>query len=176
MYNRPTSERTNPAAGTYRTSDGRAIMFAGLQPGKWWPDLCRHIDRPDLVDDPRCRTVDDLLANAGELAKIVETAIASRPYAEWVERFRTLEAPWAPVQNALEVGNDPQLRANGYIASITDADGKSRDLMANPVQFDETPAQLRRAPQWAEHTDEILRELGIDDEAILKLRLADAIT
>jgi crotonobetainyl-CoA:carnitine CoA-transferase CaiB-like acyl-CoA transferase len=173
LYNRP--GRSNPAGGQYRTSDGRFIMFSMLQPSKYWVDFVEHLGRPDLIDDPRCRTGEDLLANAAELAAIVAKEIASRTYSEWIERFRTLEGPWAPVQNSLEVANDPQLRANGYIAPIIDADGNPRELLANPVQFDETPATLDRAPLWAEHTDEILQGLGFDDEAILQLKVAEAV-
>ena len=60
--------------------------------------------------------------------------------------------------------------------TITDADGTARQLVANPVQFDETPPDLQRAPQFAEHTDEILRELGKDEDEILQLKIDGACT
>ena len=44
------------------------------------------------------------------------------------------------------------------------------------MQFDETPAAIRRAPQFAEHTDELLRELGVDDERMLALKVSGAVT
>ena len=62
------------------------------------------------------------------------------------------------------------------MAEIVDADGVTRELIANPVQFDETAAVLARAPQFAEHTDEILRELGHDDDRIIELKIAGAVT
>ena len=68
------------------------------------------------------------------------------------------------------------LLANGNVQAIVDADGKDRELVASPVQFDETPPTLRRAPQFAEHTDEVLRELGRTDEMLIELKLAGAIT
>lgn len=74
------------------------------------------------------------------------------------------------------MGRDEQLRANGMIAELVDVDGVRREMVTAPVQFDETPATLRRAPQFAEHTDELLRELGRDDEAILALKLNGAVT
>src|SRR5581483_5636140 len=100
-------------------------------------------DRSDLIDDDRFSTVEKLMANAAEGAKIVAAELAKRTLAEWTERFATLEGPWAPVQNALEVGHDPQLVANGMIADVLDADGEHRHLVASPVQFDEIPIEVR---------------------------------
>jgi len=166
----------NPIVSNMRTSDGRWINLAMLQPGRYWADFCRHIDREDLIDDPRFATAELIMANAEEGAAIVQEEIVKRPYAEWVERFRTLDGQWAPVQNSLEIGNDPQLRANGYIAKVVDADGVERELVANPVQFDETPPVLTRAPQFAEHTDDILRELGRSEDEIIQLKIDGAVT
>jgi hypothetical protein len=42
------------------------------------------------------------------------------------------------VQSAWDVGQDAALRANGIIASVVDADGVKRELVASPAQFDET--------------------------------------
>jgi crotonobetainyl-CoA:carnitine CoA-transferase CaiB-like acyl-CoA transferase len=71
---------------------------------------------------------------------------------------------------------DPALRENGLVARVTDCEGRERELVTNPVQFDETPAVTRRAPQFAEHTDEIMRELGKTDDELIALKLAGAIT
>jgi crotonobetainyl-CoA:carnitine CoA-transferase CaiB-like acyl-CoA transferase len=68
------------------------------------------------------------------------------------------------------------VRANGYVRTVIDAEGNERELVANPVQFDNTPPDIRRAPQFAEHTDEILAELGLDDEQIIDLKIAGAVT
>lgn len=170
------SAQFNPIVANYKTSDDRWINFTMLQPGRYWADLCRHIDREDLITDGRFDTVEKLMTNAAEASQILTEVLASRPFAEWVERFRSLEGQWAPVQNSLEVGNDPQLRANGYVAPVTDAEGNPRELIANPVQFDETPAVLTRAPQFAEHTDEILRELGRSEDDIIQLKIDGAVT
>jgi crotonobetainyl-CoA:carnitine CoA-transferase CaiB-like acyl-CoA transferase len=166
----------NPVVGAYRTADGKSIMLMMLQPFRFWADFCRHIDRPDLIDDPRFGTAEDLIANAVAAVDIIGVELAQRTFAEWCERFQTLEGQWAPVQDSVDLGRDAQLRANGYIAPITDADGNARELVANPVQFDETPAIVGRGPLFAEHTDEILRELGHDDDAIIELKIAGAVT
>ncbi len=172
----PPEARTNPGAGPVRTSDGRYLYLAMIQVSKFWADFCRHLGREDMIDDDRWNTPEKLLENAPAAAKIVHEVIGSKPYAHWVETFRSLEGQWAPVQDSLELGQDPQARANGLIAEIVDADGTTRELVTNPVQFDELPVALRRAPTFAEHTDELLRELGFDDERLLELKISGAVT
>ena len=105
----------NPLSGLYRTADGRYLSFVMLQPGKFWADVCQHIDRPELADDPRFATAEQLAANTGEAVKLLQEVIATRTLAEWAERFATLAGPWAPVQDTLQAGSDAQVRANEYI-------------------------------------------------------------
>ena len=70
---------------------------------------------------------------------------------EWCRRMEGAQGQWALVQNAYEVGMDPALRENGFITKVVDADGVERELVANPVQFDEytreepTGSAVRRA-------------------------------
>jgi crotonobetainyl-CoA:carnitine CoA-transferase CaiB-like acyl-CoA transferase len=172
----PTTAPTNPLAGDYRTSDDRWINISFLQPGRYWRDFCVHIDREDLAADPRFDTAEGLMSNAKEAAEILRAELAGRTFEDWFKIFRTLQGQWAPVQNSLEAGRDEQLRANGYIVSVQDADGHPRELVANPVQFDETPPVLSRAPQFAEHTDQLLQELGYDEETIIGLKIDGVVT
>jgi crotonobetainyl-CoA:carnitine CoA-transferase CaiB-like acyl-CoA transferase len=80
------------------------------------------------------------------------------------------------VQNPVEVAADAQLDANGCLVPLVDASGNERRLVANPVQFDERPPVVVRGPQFAEHSDDILRELGKTEEEILQLKLDGACT
>jgi crotonobetainyl-CoA:carnitine CoA-transferase CaiB-like acyl-CoA transferase len=91
-------------------------------------------------------------------------------------RLDTLEGQWAPVQNPVEIASDPQMEANGYLLDVTDSDGKKRKLVANPVQFDETPPEIIRAPLFAEHTDDLLSRLGRSEDEIIELKVAGAVT
>ncbi|GAC1401266.1 MAG: hypothetical protein NVS4B6_21280 [Mycobacterium sp.] len=79
------------------------------------------------------------------------------------------------MQDAWEVANDESLIANGRIAEVVDAQGDTHKLVASPAQFDEPSSDLRRAPMFAEHTDEVLRELGIDEDELLDLKFDGAI-
>lgn len=162
---------TNPLSGLYRTADGRYIALVMLQPGKFWADMCRHIDRPELAGDPRFADAERIADNTGEAVTILREAIAARTLAEWTERFATLAGPWAPVQDSLQAGQDPQARANEYIVRAGDL-----DLVASPVQFDVGAPELGPAPGFAAQTDEILAELGLGWDRIIALKTAGAVT
>lgn len=168
--------RTNPLVGHYRTADDRWIVLAMLQPGRYWPEFCSRIGREDLITDARFATAEALTGNVGPAAEVIQKVIAGRPLAEWTSRFDGMEGQWAVAQDPWEVGQDPALRANGMIAEVLDVDGARRELVANPVQFDQTPARLTRAPQFAEHTDGILYELGKSDDELIDLKIAGAVT
>jgi crotonobetainyl-CoA:carnitine CoA-transferase CaiB-like acyl-CoA transferase len=172
----PMNLAVNPTIGTFRTSDGRWINFTMLQPGRYFADVCRHLGLDHLIDDERFNTAEKLMANALEAGQYVADAIASRPYSYWLEHLRTMEGQWAAVQGPLEIIADPQMEANGYILPVVDAEGNERKLVANPVQFDEKPPVLTRAPQFAEQTDDVLRELGRTEEEIIKLKIDGAVT
>ncbi|GAB3008674.1 CaiB/BaiF CoA transferase family protein [Mycobacterium bourgelatii] len=161
----------NPLVGVYPTADGRHISLVMMQPGKYWADVCKHIERPELIDDPRFADAEKIAANTAEAVEILKKVIATRTLAEWSERFATLAGPWAPVQDTLQVAADPQIRANEYIVRAGEL-----DLAANPVQFDVTAPQTGPAPGFAEQTDEILLELGLDWDRIIELKTAGAVT
>jgi crotonobetainyl-CoA:carnitine CoA-transferase CaiB-like acyl-CoA transferase len=170
------SAPTNPLVGNYRTADDRWLVLAMLQPGRYWPEFCRHIEREDLIIDERFATAEALMGNATVAAEVVQDVLAARPLAEWVTRFAGMEGQWAIAQDPWEVGNDTDLRANGLIAEVLDSEGTARELVTNPVQFDAKPVQLTRAPQFAEHTDDILRDLGKSDEELIDLKISGAVT
>jgi crotonobetainyl-CoA:carnitine CoA-transferase CaiB-like acyl-CoA transferase len=172
----PMNLLVNPTIGMFKTSDGRWINFTMLQPGRYFADVCKHMGLEHLLEDERFSTAEGLMANALEAGQAVADAFAQQPYSYWVEQLKTMEGQWAPVQDPLEIAADPQMEANGYVRTVTDLEGNERRLVASPVQFDETPPDITRAPQFAEHTDDILRELGRSEDEIIQLKIDGACT
>ncbi|MCJ7671708.1 MAG: CoA transferase [Acidimicrobiia bacterium] len=174
----PTFDRDsipNPLVGTYPTKDGRYITIVLLQSDRYWPDLCAHLERPDLLDDPRFADAAARYEHRRECIEILRDVFRSRTYAEWCERFQTLQGVWAPMQTPLEVHDDPQVVANGYLETLASSSGAEFALPANPVQFDETPPKVRGAPDHGEHTDEVLLELGLTYDEILEHKITGAV-
>jgi crotonobetainyl-CoA:carnitine CoA-transferase CaiB-like acyl-CoA transferase len=130
----------------------------------------------DVAEDPRFTSIESMAEHSETAQRIVEGAIGDLTFTECQTLLRKGRGQWAPVQDAWEIANDEALTANGRIADIVDAEGHAQRLVANPVKFDNAPAILTRAPQFAEHTDGVLRELGIDDDRLIELKIAGAIT
>jgi crotonobetainyl-CoA:carnitine CoA-transferase CaiB-like acyl-CoA transferase len=173
---RRTQAPGNPLTGAYRTSDGRFVQLSMLQPTRYWPEFCRLMGLHDLAEDPRFISIEAMAEHSDIAQQIVDDAIGNLTFAECQTLLRKGRGQWAPVQDAWEIANDEALTANGRIAEIVDAEGHPQKLVANPVKFDDDRANLARAPQFAEHTDGVLRELGIDDDRLIELKIAGAIT
>jgi len=174
----PSFDRTgapNPIVNSYRTADGRWLFLNMLQPDRYWADLCRHLERPDLVSDPRFADGMARFQNKEACVRELEAVFAARTLDEWRARLATVEGVWAPMQSARELASDPQALANGYLQEVEGKDGKTFSLVASPVQFDERPSTPKPAPDMGEHTEEILLSLGLDWERIAALKADGAI-
>jgi len=161
----------NPLTRMYSTKDGRQIWLTCLQAAKYWPSLCEVVGRPELATDPRFADHEALFANGQEAAGILDGVFAAATLEEWRERLADFTGQWAVVQDTLEAAADPQSVANGYIQGCRTAAGNPFRLAAAPVQFDGQPAVPGRAPEFNEHGEAILSELGLDWDTIVDLKV-----
>jgi crotonobetainyl-CoA:carnitine CoA-transferase CaiB-like acyl-CoA transferase len=165
----------NPLVGSYRTKDGRHIALVFLEGDRYWADFCRLLGRDELIDDPRFVDLQARRENADACVALLQAEFASRTFAEWKQLLAGIDAPWAPVQAVEELLDDPQVLANDYIGDVEIDGGPSYQLPTVPVQFDERPPPLRRAPEHGEHSEMVLLELGYTWDQIGELRDAGVI-
>jgi crotonobetainyl-CoA:carnitine CoA-transferase CaiB-like acyl-CoA transferase len=161
----------NPLMGNYTTRDGKALSFACLQPMRYWADACTMIGRPELATDERFDTYEHLSANGAEASQILKDALLSRDAEEWQPLLADFTGQWTWVQTTLDVVDDPQAVANGYLADCISAEGEAFQLVSAPVQYDGEAPQPGRAPGFNEHGDAILGSLGLDVDAIIDLKV-----
>jgi crotonobetainyl-CoA:carnitine CoA-transferase CaiB-like acyl-CoA transferase len=174
----PRGDRTkmpNPLVNNFKTKDDRFFSLIMLESDRFWADLVTKMGHPELADDPRYVDSVARAQNAQECCRTLDEIFASRTFEEWKPIMVTVDGASAPVQTADELLVDPQVQANGYLRDVVAASGSTFRMVPSPIQFDEEPPDLVRAPEHGEHTDEVLQEMGLDMDAILDLKIKGAI-
>jgi crotonobetainyl-CoA:carnitine CoA-transferase CaiB-like acyl-CoA transferase len=161
----------NPLTNAYRTSDGRFIVLNMMQSQRYWPGFCSAIGRPDLAEDPRFATDEARGKNRGLCVAELDAVFATRTLAEWREILARQEGQWDVAQHVGELKDDPQVIANTYMQVVDYGDGRSLKMVSTPVQFDGAALPARPAPEMGAHSDEVLSQLGFDDDAIIDLKV-----
>jgi len=160
----------NALANPYKTSDGRWIQLTFLQPDKNWAAFARRVGLPELAEDERFTPAQNLFKNNAELTEILNAHFASQPYAHWVEVLKDETGAWSPIKSPKEALDDPQTDANGYFIRNKAENGVEYRQVAPPIRFNkETPAPSS-APEYAEHTEQVLLELGYEWPQIIEAK------
>jgi crotonobetainyl-CoA:carnitine CoA-transferase CaiB-like acyl-CoA transferase len=156
----------------YRTLDGRFIQLMFLDPERYWPELCRRVERTEMLSDPRFADIDARNESGGVIIAELDAAFGAKTLADWRVALRGWDAPWEVVQTLQELAIDPQALANGYTFTVKVADGNDITVVSGPVSFNGSavPIDPRPAPGLGEHTGEILQSLGVDDDDLAECR------
>jgi crotonobetainyl-CoA:carnitine CoA-transferase CaiB-like acyl-CoA transferase len=159
----PRTENINPMVNSYRAGDDRWFWLLGVESQRHFPDLCRAIGHPEWISDGRYASARDRRHHAVELIAALDELFASQPREAWTRAFDREGVWWAPVNSLDDAVVDPQALASGAIVDVVGGAGAAAHrAVATPVGFSRTPATPRGGvPGLGEHTDEVLRELGL---------------
>ena len=154
----------NPLTNHYRCGDGKWLLFAEIQADRFWPEFCQALGLDELENDPRFATaMGGRREHAGELVEILDRTLATKPRDEWVRMFeeRQVHFAFSPVHDYYDVLEDRQVLENEYVVDFDHPAAGQIKVMGYPVRFSQTPARVvREAPEFGQHTEEILVELG----------------
>lgn len=164
----------NAPYGIFRTQDGYVTI--GATGEKRWPNFCNLIGRPDLPTDPRFQSNGDRYANRLELAEIIGDALQSRTSAEWEPILNDAGIPCGPIHKMDEALDHPQSLHREMVVERDHPILGTVRLLGMPVKLSETPTGVWRTPPlMGQHTDEILRDLGVADSDLAQLRASGVI-
>ena len=158
----------------FETSDG--YITCGANSNAEWKGLATALGHPEWIDDPRFNTVAARIRNIGERLELTAQILATGTSAQWLARLEANDVPCAPVHSREDVIRDAQVAANELIVESNHPHAGPMRQPRPAARFDKTPAGLHRyAPLLGEHSDEILRELGIEGQAAAELRAAGVV-
>jgi alpha-methylacyl-CoA racemase len=153
----------------YRCADGW-VSFGALEP-KFFSAWCRGVGREDLVDQQFERPGSPAHAE-------IEQVFLSRTRDEWQAFASEVDCCLEPVLDLDEVLDSELVRAREMVVEL-DQPGAQRPvrLLGVPVKLSRTPGDPNRGPGpgLGEHTHDVLRRLGYDDERIAALEAAGAV-
>ena len=133
--------------------------------------LCTAIGAPELIDDPRFKTLGDRSKNRKQMNAEIDRVLVKKTSAEWIEALNAAGVPSGPILNIKEVFENEQVKHLGLAQSVRHRARGEMKVQAPPATLSRTPGAIRRAaPEHGEHTDEILKELGYSAEDIASLR------
>ncbi len=171
----PSRPRGYPTFKPYGCADGKWLAVGVLDPVVF-PRLCAALGRADLATDALYAEPFARYANADRLEVELAAAFMAESRDCWIARLVAHDVPCGPVQDYLEVGADPQARANGYITTIEHPNLGPMQVVGVPARLSETPGSIRMpAPELGQHTEEILLDLGYTWEQIEALKTAGAV-
>jgi crotonobetainyl-CoA:carnitine CoA-transferase CaiB-like acyl-CoA transferase len=169
--NRTRREVLNPLANIYQTKDDRWLYLALVTPDPYWSRACKVLGRGDLENHSDFSTFNARQINHTKLYDIVSGIFRSKTMTEWEKLLNTAGLPWAKAQKPSEVIVDPQAIANETFVEVDHPTlGKFKQI-ANPVKLSKTPATVRTtAPEFGQHTEEVLLTLGYTWEDLAELK------
>jgi len=120
-----------------------------------------------LVDDERFNSFEARVRNREELRKILDDAYLQFTTAELCERMEAEDVPYSHINMREDIPDDPQIVAMDALWHYSHPTAGEVRSPRPPAQFSATPSNIHTpTPMLGEHSTEVLRELGLDDQAV----------
>ena len=154
--------------GAFKTKEGR-YFFLAANNNRQWDALSKKMDIPELAGEKHFQSNDGRVENRKEINDTLQKRFSEMTLPEWLDEFGGSGLPYGPINDVVEALEDRQSLARGMVMDIDHFEA-ARDGMLKTigpaVKFEGHEFGVRRKPPLlGEHTDEVLEELGMADNA-----------
>ena len=164
-------DHANPLFHTYRAADGKWLALACLQFSRYWQPTCRALGLDELAGEVEPGQSASGQKRGRELVALVQERFESAARDHWLPRLRDEDVVFSPVQGYPELQQDPQVAANDYIVELDHPQVGPLKQVGIAVKMSATPGAVRStAPEYGQHTEEVLLAAGFTWDEIVALR------
>jgi crotonobetainyl-CoA:carnitine CoA-transferase CaiB-like acyl-CoA transferase len=160
----------------FEDQDGLPFVIHLSSPEKFWRGFLDVLGKPEWAEDPRFRDRKGRTANHDALSRLSQEIFRRGRRSDWLRRLEEKDVPCAPLNTLEEVFQDPQVREYGFPIEVEHPQMGKMRMLGSAIELSRTAPKIKSAPPLlGEHTEEILREFGYDENAIARLRNAKII-
>ena len=160
--------------GPFAAGDGKSVML-GLQNEREWTVFCEQVlGQPELVRDPRFDANAKRSSARAELRALIEQRFSAWSAAQVIERLEAAGIANAQVNTMADWWAHPQLQARQRWTEVASPVGPLPALLP-PGAADTAHVRMDPVPAVGEHSEAILRELGLGNDDLAALRQDGAI-
>jgi crotonobetainyl-CoA:carnitine CoA-transferase CaiB-like acyl-CoA transferase len=160
---------TSIPTGVYKAKDG--YMNIAVFGSKIWERFCDILGAPEWVTDERYKNKQGRSINRDSINAEINRRLASQDCAYWVERFNEGGVACGLINNVKGVFEEPQVQHLGIVKDVVSIHHGPQKMVGQPMQLTRTPSTVARsAPKRGEHSEEILREIGLEADELSSLK------